>query len=60
MNPFYEFRGFLVNLFTNFFSFLGENSLIVEVSVGMFVLGIVLGLIMSWYKYFWRHFMFRG
>ncbi len=60
MNPFYDFRVYLADLLMNFFSFLTDNSLVIEVCITLFIAGLILGYMTAWYKYFWRHFMFRG
>lgn len=60
MNPFYELRIYVTNVLVNSFSFLIDNSLMIEFCVAMFMVGLILGFLFAWYKYFWKHFLFRG
>lgn len=64
MNPFYFAFVYILKTLSDFFSFLHNfvtgNQLLIIVSVVCFFIGIFAGFLVAWFRYFWRHFLYRG
>ncbi len=60
MNPFYEVRIYIENNISALINFVGDNNLLIETCAITFFVGLVIGYLLSWYKYFWKHFMYRA